>query len=82
MAFQSYAELVRIDAGMAAELPEAYSFDEGAGITSAFLSAWNALVFKAATGPGETILVHGGAGDLAPPNRSKLNERIFDTLSV
>ena len=62
LAFESYAELVRIDAGMAAELPEAYRYDEGAGITSAFFTAWNALVFKAAAGPGETVLVHGGAG--------------------
>ncbi|MBT3821194.1 MAG: alcohol dehydrogenase catalytic domain-containing protein, partial [Nitrospinaceae bacterium] len=62
LAFKSYAELVRIDAEMAAELPDAYSFDEGAGITSPFFTAWNALVFKAEVGPGETILVHGGAG--------------------
>ena len=53
LAYESYAELVRIDAAMAAELPKTYSYDEGAGITSAFFTAWNALVFKAAAGAGE-----------------------------
>ncbi len=58
----SYAELVRLHAPVAAELPDAYSFEEGAGITLPLRTAWNALVIKAKAGPGETVLVHGGAG--------------------
>ncbi|MEK6712071.1 MAG: zinc-binding dehydrogenase [Nitrospinota bacterium] len=58
----SYAELVRMDAGTAAELPDAYTYAEGASITLPFRTAWNALAFKAKAGPGETVLVQGGAG--------------------
>lgn len=57
-----YAELVRMDAATAAELPAVYSYEEGAGITLPFRTAWNALVIKAEVSPGETVLVHGGAG--------------------
>lgn len=58
----AYAELVRLHAPVAAELPDAYSYEEGAGITLPFRTAWNALIIKAKAGPGETVLVHGGAG--------------------
>jgi NADPH:quinone reductase-like Zn-dependent oxidoreductase len=57
-----YAELVRLPANTAAELPEAYSFEEGAGLTVPFYTAWNALVIKAEASAGETVLVQGGAG--------------------
>ncbi len=57
-----YSELVRMPANTAAELPDSYSFEEGAGITVAFYTAWNALVIKAEASAGETVLVQGGAG--------------------
>ncbi len=57
-----YAGLVRLDAKAAAELPDAYGDAEGACITVAFYTAWNALVLKAGAGPGETVLIQGGAG--------------------
>ncbi len=57
-----YAELVRMPADTTANLPDAYSYEEGAGITVAFYTAWNALVIKAEAGAGETVLVQGGAG--------------------
>ncbi|MBI3126475.1 MAG: zinc-binding dehydrogenase [Candidatus Tectomicrobia bacterium] len=58
----AYAELVRMDAATAALLPDGWSYEEGAGITLPFRTAWNALFFKANAGPGETVLVQGGAG--------------------
>ena len=57
-----YSEFVRMPADTAAELPDSYSFEEGAGITVAFYTAWNALVIKAEASAGETVLVQGGAG--------------------
>ncbi len=84
LAFESYAGLVRLKAGYAAELPETYSYDEGAGITSPFFTAWNALVFKAAAGPGESVLVHGGAGGVgmaAIQLAKRLGCRVFTTVS-
>ena len=84
LAFESYAGLVRLKAGYAAELPENYSYEEGAGITSPFFTAWNALVFKAGAGPGESVLVHGGAGGVgmaAIQLAKRLGCRVITTVS-
>lgn len=80
----SYAENVRLVAAAAAELPEAYSYEEGACITVAFYTAWNALVIKAGAGPGETVLVQGGAGGVgmaAIQLAKRLGCRVFATVS-
>ena len=80
----SYAETVRLAADATAELPEAYSYEEGACITVAFYTAWNALVIKAQAGPGETVLVQGGAGGVgmaAIQLARRLGCRVFATVS-
>ena len=80
----SYAENVRLVADATAELPEAYSYEEGACITVAFYTAWNALVIKARAGPGETVLVQGGAGGVgmaAIQLAKRLGCRVFATVS-
>ena len=80
----SYAENVRLVADATAELPEAYSYEEGACITVAFYTAWNALVIKAQAGPGETVLVQGGAGGVgmaAIQLAKRLGCRVFATVS-
>ena len=80
----SYAENVRLVANATAELPEAYSYEEGACITVAFYTAWNALVIKAGVGPGETVLVQGGAGGVgmaAIQLAKRLGCRVFATVS-
>ena len=80
----SYAENVRLAADATAELPEAYSYEEGACITVAFYTAWNALVIKAQAGPGETVLVQGGAGGVgmaAIQLARRLGCRVFATVS-
>ncbi len=79
-----YSENVRLVAGAMAELPEAYSYEEGACITVAFYTAWNALVIKAQAGPGETVLVQGGAGGVgmaAVQLAKRLGCRVFATVS-
>ncbi|MCY4383569.1 MAG: NADPH:quinone reductase [Nitrospinae bacterium] len=79
-----YSENVRLVAGAMAELPEAYSYEEGACITVAFYTAWNALVIKAQVGPGETVLVQGGAGGVgmaAVQLAKRLGCRVFATVS-
>jgi NADPH2:quinone reductase len=50
LAFESYASMVQIRADYASILPDAYTCEEGAGITSPFFTVWNVLVFKAAQG--------------------------------
>ena len=80
----SYAEHVRLVANATAELPEAYSYEEGACITVAFYTAWNAVVIKAQAGPGETVLVQGGAGGVgmaAIQLAKRLGCRVFATVS-
>ena len=80
----SYAENVRLVADATAELPDAYSYEEGACITVAFYTAWNALVIKAQAGPGETVLVQGGAGGVgmaAIQLAKRLGCRVFTTVS-
>ena len=80
----SYAENVRLVANATAELPESYSYEEGACITVAFYTAWNALVIKAQAGPGETVLVQGGAGGVgmaAIQLAKRLGCRVFATVS-
>ncbi len=79
-----YAENVRLSADAAAELPDACSYEEGACITVAFYTAWNALVIKAQAGPGETVLIQGGAGGVgmaAIQLARRLGCRVFATVS-
>ncbi len=79
-----YAECVRLVADAAAELPDAYSYEEGACVTVAFYTAWNALVIKARAGAGETVLVQGGAGGVgmaAVQLAKRLGCRVFATVS-
>jgi len=79
-----YAELVRLPADSAAELPEAYGYKEGAGITVPFSTAWNALVIKAEASAGETVLVQGGAGGVgsaAIQLAKRMGCRVFATVS-
>ncbi|MBI3128233.1 MAG: NADPH:quinone reductase [Candidatus Tectomicrobia bacterium] len=79
-----YAERVLLDARGTAELPERYSYAEGASITVAYGTAWNALVIKAEAGPGETVLIQGGAGGVgmaAVQLAKRLGCRVLATVS-
>ncbi len=58
----AYAELVRLGAEWTLDLPDAYSYSEGAGITVQFITAWNALIVNARAAAGETVLIQGGVG--------------------
>lgn len=58
----AYSEFVRLDARASAVLPSSCSFEQGASMTVAFYTAWNALVIKAQVRPGEIVLIQGGAG--------------------
>lgn len=43
-------------------LPERLTFEQGASLRAAYLTAWVALVRRGCAQPGETLLVHGAAG--------------------
>ncbi len=60
--FGSYAEYNRVSADIVARKPPSLSFEEAAAVPLAGGTAWEALVRRMALRPGETVLIHGGAG--------------------
>lgn len=58
----SYAELNVVAASIVARKPEGLSFVDAAAIPLAGGTAWEAIVRRLAVKPGETVLIHGGAG--------------------
>ena len=59
---EAYAEYTLIEARAAARMPRPMTFSQAAALPVAFQTAWHALVIQAKAGPGETVLVQGGAG--------------------
>ncbi|MBF5095745.1 zinc-dependent alcohol dehydrogenase family protein [Azospirillum sp. INR13] len=58
----SYAEYTVAAASIVAHKPASLSHVEAAGIPLAGGTAWEAIVRRLAVRPGETVLIHGGAG--------------------
>jgi len=56
------ADYMPADADLLAPMPEALSFREAAALPLVALTAWEALVEKAAVGPDDHVLVHGATG--------------------
>jgi NADPH:quinone reductase-like Zn-dependent oxidoreductase len=58
-----YAELVKVPAANLVPLPEPLTFEEGAALPLAMLTAWRAVITQARVQPGQTVLVHAaGSG--------------------
>ncbi|HXZ01459.1 MAG TPA: NADPH:quinone oxidoreductase family protein [Stellaceae bacterium] len=57
-----YAEEIVLPAAQLVRLPAGFSFAEGACFLVAGITAYHALVQRAALRPGESLLVHGAAG--------------------
>ncbi len=58
----AYAEKAVLASATTGHLPAGMSFAEGASLPIPLLTAWNALVIKGEAGPGQWVLVQGGAG--------------------
>jgi NADPH2:quinone reductase len=58
----SLAEYAAVDADLLALKPQSLSMREAAALPLIFITAWEAIVDKADVQPGNSILVHGGAG--------------------
>lgn len=56
-----YAEKVAVPAEMAMRLPENMSFEQGAAVPEAFLTAWQNLKWNGKLKTGERLLIHAGA---------------------
>ncbi|HEX8831659.1 MAG TPA: zinc-dependent alcohol dehydrogenase family protein [Longimicrobium sp.] len=61
-AFGSYAEYNRVSADIVARKPPSLTFEEAAAVPLAGGTAWEAIVRRMQIRPGETVLIHGGAG--------------------
>jgi len=59
-----YAEDVVVDAGSAIRLPDALSFEEGAGLTETLLTVFLNVFQLGALPQGGTVLVHGGGSGI------------------
>jgi NADPH:quinone reductase-like Zn-dependent oxidoreductase len=78
-----YAERVRVPAANCLPLPEAIAFEAGAALPLAFLTAWHALLAKAALKPGQTVLVHAagsGVGSAAIQIARLVGARVIATV--
>jgi tumor protein p53-inducible protein 3 len=63
LASGGYAEKVRVPAAQAMPLPANLSFEEGAAIPEAFLTAWLNLMTLGALQPGQVVVIHAaGSG--------------------
>lgn len=58
----SLAEFAAVDAELLAKKPAGLSMRQAAGIPLSFITAWEGLVDRANVGPGQSVLVHAGAG--------------------
>ncbi len=58
----TYAEFVPVEANLLAHMPESMTFEEGAAIPLAGLTAYQCLVGFAEVKKGDKVLIHAGAG--------------------
>lgn len=58
----AYAEVSRIDYRMAMPIPDGLDYIQAAAITEVFVTAHEALIHLGKLQPGETVLIHAGAG--------------------
>lgn len=58
----TYAQQAAIGAAGVHPLPDRVSFAQGAALGVPYVTAWRALIEKAAAKAGETVLVHGASG--------------------
>jgi NADPH:quinone reductase-like Zn-dependent oxidoreductase len=80
-----YGELVKVPADNVLPLPEAISFEVGAAVPLAMLTAWHALVAKAGLHPGHTVLVHAagsGVGSAAIQIAKLIGARVITTVGA
>jgi phthiocerol/phenolphthiocerol synthesis type-I polyketide synthase C len=58
----AFSTHVTVPAALVARLPDEMSFEAGATIPVAFLTAYYSLIWQAKLDRGESVLIHGGAG--------------------
>ncbi|MBI4562012.1 MAG: zinc-binding dehydrogenase [Candidatus Rokubacteria bacterium] len=80
-----YAERVKVPAENIVPLPEALSFEAGASVPMAMLTAWHALVAQADLRPGQTVLAQAagsGVGSAAIQIAKLVGARVVTTVGA
>ncbi len=80
---KSYAEYCQAPAPMVIPLPDAVSFEHGAGFPIQVMTAYHMLHTADSTGPGKTVLVHaagGGVGIVAVQLAKAAGARVLGTV--
>lgn len=78
------AEYVVVDADCLGLIPEGMDFDQAAALPLVSITAWEGLYDRADVAPGQTVLVHGGAGGVghvAVQLAIAAGARVFSTVS-
>ncbi|TWB21418.1 NADPH2:quinone reductase [Nitrospirillum amazonense] len=81
----AYAEIARVDRGMAVRVPDGLSLIQAAGVMEAFTTAWEAVVNLARVQPGQQVLIHaaaGGIGSAAVQIARSLGAIVYATASA
>jgi NADPH2:quinone reductase len=79
----SHAEFLTVPAHAVLPLPRNASFEQGAGIGVAYMTAWAALVNSARIRSGETVLITGttgNVGSIATRIAHRLGAKVFGTV--
>jgi len=80
-----YAERVAVDAGMLMRLPDSWSFEFGAAVPEAWLTAFSNLFLEGQLHSGQTVLIHAGAsgvGTAAIQLASSIGARVIATAGT
>lgn len=81
----AYAELARVDHGMAVKVPKGLPMIQAAGVMEAFVTGWEAVAHLAEVRPGQHVLVHaaaGGIGSAAVQIATALGASVYATASA
>src|SRR5580658_8149573 len=79
----SHAEFLTVPVCAVLPLPHNASFEQGAGIGVAYMTAWAALVNSAGVRKGETVLItgtNGNVGSIATRIAHRLGARVLGTV--
>lgn len=80
----TYAEHAVVPGALAVKVPDAVSLEDAAAIALVFITGWEAMVERAQVGPGDMVLIHGGAGgtgQIATQIARAMGARVVTTVS-
>lgn len=80
----TYAEHAVVPSELAVKVPDGVSLDDAAAVALVFITGWEAMVERAKVGPGDRVLIHGGAGgtgQMATQIACAMGARVVTTVS-